>query len=206
MKVRSIICIYRQHHALLELKTDLGKARIDLSDIKMGCSIRIWFFWVFGNCLHCLIVGKTRRALIQKWWMVFQMIRLSLNWYVVLLMMLTTEAVSIEKYFFLKMRLVESWGGWFELPFNQIVMRILKNWSTCSTRRVCNPFTVIWSGGGVGRCRTVFLPTFHPFNPWPTVLVAGVRKGNDFCVPPKNCIYPVHPEYPCSKNPCFSLG
>lgn len=35
MKVHSAICIYRQKHAILELKTDLGKARIDLSDIKM---------------------------------------------------------------------------------------------------------------------------------------------------------------------------
>ncbi|MCA0446767.1 MAG: hypothetical protein LCH54_11135 [Bacteroidetes bacterium] len=35
MKLHSAICIYRQHHALLELKTDLGKARIEVSDIKM---------------------------------------------------------------------------------------------------------------------------------------------------------------------------
>lgn len=35
MKIISAICIYRQHHAILELKTDLGKVRIDLSDIKM---------------------------------------------------------------------------------------------------------------------------------------------------------------------------
>jgi len=35
MKLNAAICIYRQYHAMIELKTDLGKARIDLSDIKM---------------------------------------------------------------------------------------------------------------------------------------------------------------------------